>query len=748
MMSEKGSPRVLDFGIAKAASVFDSDADSETPTQTRTREGSIVGTPQYMSPEQAEGKAVDHRTDIFSLGIILYEMATGERPFRGDTAQSVLSAIIKDSAPSVTERKAALPLALARLVRRCLAKDAERRYQTAKDVRNELEELKQEVGTETEPGRVGRSVGIMLAAGLALVAVSAAIYALLSSGSEGPTASWEIKPLATLAGREGGSTWSPDGSMFAYNGETMGSMDLFVMSTSGGEPIRLTDTPFDELTPRWSPDGRSLAFVSDRGSGLDVYVMPPLGGGERKVAETGVSFFENAAHGLMALGAQPWSPEGRKLLFPSPQSGGASAIWQLDMVSGDRAQLTKPPPGSFDLSASWSFDGASIVFQRHRGLLVSLRLTDPQGDETRLLLGDEYRNTQPGWSADSRRVTFMSNRARYESLWDIDVASGQLRQLIITPGAVLRHPVAARDGRLAYSTFTHETDLYLHRIGSDTDERLTFNTSNNFEARFSPNGSEIVYQSDRAGSPDLWVLDLSTGEERQLTEHPATDITPDWSPDGREIVFLSNRDGEYHLWIMDAEGGGERRITEEAIQLPGGNTWSYSLEVRWSPDGAVIGCGAQVDGARVLLLVDRDGRNPRTRPIGSHSFDWYRDSRHVVYNRTASDGVLELVVANLATGDEALLQRGPLAEVDVAPDGKSLIYLHAASHWNQDVYRLRLLPPSAPGELPRPVGEPERLTFGGNQAHAHGGSWSPDGSAIVYTRDADEGDVYVVENYK
>ena len=303
------------------------------------------------------------------------------------------------------------------------------------------------------------------------------------------------------------------------------------------------------------------------------------------MAETGISFFEDPPDGLMALGAQPWSPEGRKLLFPSPQSDGASAIWQLDIVSGDRAQLTEPPPGSFDLSASWSFDGASIVFQRRRGLLVSLWLTDPQGGETRLLLGDEYRNTQPGWSADSRRVTFMSNRARYESLWDIDVASGQLRQLIITPGAVLRHPVAARDGRLAYSTFTHETDLYLHRIGSDTDERLTFNTSNNFEARFSPNGSEIVYQSDRAGSPDLWVLDLSTGEERQLTEHPAADITPDWSPDGREIVFLSNRDGEYHLWIMDAEGGGERRITEEAIQLPGGNTWSYSLDVRWAPDG-------------------------------------------------------------------------------------------------------------------------------------------------------------------
>ena len=146
MVGDDGRVKGLDFGLAKSTGgLVAKDGASELPTAVKTEEGVIVGTVAYMSPEQAEGKTVDHRTDLFSIGIILYEMATGQRPFRGDTTASLLSSIIKDTPSSVTEVNPDIPRELGKIIRRCLAKDPERRYQSAKDIRNELEELKQEV---------------------------------------------------------------------------------------------------------------------------------------------------------------------------------------------------------------------------------------------------------------------------------------------------------------------------------------------------------------------------------------------------------------------------------------------------------------------------------------------------------------------------------------------------------------------------------------------------------------------------
>jgi serine/threonine protein kinase len=279
-----------------------------------------------MSPEQAMGKGVDHRSDIFSTGIILYELVTGERPFRGDSVASVLSAILRDTPPSVTDVNPDLPRDLQRIIRRCMVKDVERRYQTSKDLRNELEELKQEVDSGTEPAaRIvparRRGPGVAAAAGLVLLAVAATFF-YLRPWSPGPGASWSIRPLTSLTGSETGASWSPDGSFIAYSHTGPGSMDIFVMSLGGGDPVRLTDNPADDVLPRWSSDGRYLAFLSDRGSGGNVHLIPALGGAERKVAETNLPYLERFDDLWGALGAQPWSPDGQELLFSRSQPTG------------------------------------------------------------------------------------------------------------------------------------------------------------------------------------------------------------------------------------------------------------------------------------------------------------------------------------------------------------------------------------------------------------------------------------------
>ncbi len=313
--------------------------------------------------------------------------------------------------------------------------------------------------------------------------------------------------------------------------------------------------------------------------------------------------------------------------------------------------------------------------------------------------------------------------------------------------------MVATSGSVAYAHFTHRLDLYLVQWESGEEERLTFHNEINVNARVSPDGKSIVYRSNRTGNNEIWLLDLENRTERQLTDHPGEDLRPDWSPDGQQIVFLSSRDGELHLWVMGSDGGSQRRLTQQSIP-PLGRQYAVNNSngaPRWSPDGEVIGYLAPAEGGSALWLTDRDGKAVPSRISGSLiSFDWYKDSRHVIYARMATDGSdqHEMLVADLDTAEEAILHRGPHTELAVAPDGSAVSFSHSLSHFNQRLYLLRLAPPAAEGELPRSLGQARELTDGKGIWHVHNGGWSPDGKSLVYTRDTDQSDIYVIEGYR
>ena len=762
-VTKRGHAKILDFGLAKLTKEKDVAGASAMATadvieQHLTSPGVAVGTAAYMSPEQARGEELDARTDLFSFGAVLYEMGTGKQPFSGNTTAVLHDAILNRTPTPPARLNPELPVELEHIITKALEKDREVRFQSAAEMRADLKRLKRDTGSARMAAAQTTGVPAIatawrrfawaVAGGIVLLGLLVGVF-LWRRDRPQTNPDWIVRPVTSFLGLEWLPSWSPDGSFIAYAHNARGSMDIFVMPATGSNPVQITQTPFDETLPRWSPDGQYLAFLADHGSGSDIYLVPPLGGVPQKFAETHFPFLEKTFDAIRTMGAVPWSPDSKELLFSRLESDGRIAIWKKTVASGQELQLTQPGPGVSDLGASWSFDGSMIVFERRTAGKSSLWLLPAGGGAPHPLLEDEYQNNQPAWSSDSKRVVFVSKRGGGENLWEIELKSRRLRRITTGQGRDMA-PVVGRSGQLAYAPFSHQVDLQAVDVAGGAEERLTFNTADNFGARISPDGKRIVYHSNRSGNLDLWLLDRTSGAERQLTNHPRNDLLPDWSPDGREIVFFSDRDGDARLWILDVETGAQRRLTEESIPLPGGSGTTLSIPPRWSPDGKLIGYIAPSPQGSALWVIDPQGKKSQARLLGVLRFDWYLDSRRVIFSRQDPDrqGPLEMVAANLETGDEAILLKGPNAELVVAPDGHAILYCYAPSHFNMQLTLLRLMSSTTPAGLPRVVGAPQALALPSGPSHVHTGGWSPDSRWTVYTRDLDQGDLYVIPNYR
>ena len=310
MIGDDGRVKVLDFGLAKLKESNASLAAS-LPTQELTGEGRIVGTVAYMSPEQAEGKPVDPRSDVFSLGVVIFEMATSQRPFKGDTQVSLLSSIIKDTPSSLTDLRAELPRDLARIVRRCLSKDPEDRYQTAKDLRNDLRALKEDLssgavaaavsGVHALPAAPGaaakRRYVWVAAAGIAALSVAAAAFVYWSGDDRQPGAAppANAQPFAsvslnrlTTTGAAGLAAISDDGRYVAYVVTEGGKSGLWlrqVATTSNVAIVPAAEVRFHGVT--FSPDGNYVYYSFYPAGEMfgSLWQVPVLGGSARRVLE-------------------------------------------------------------------------------------------------------------------------------------------------------------------------------------------------------------------------------------------------------------------------------------------------------------------------------------------------------------------------------------------------------------------------------------------------------------------------------
>jgi eukaryotic-like serine/threonine-protein kinase len=616
-LTDDGLVKILDFGIAKLSGEVGP-----------TRLGSALGTPSYMAPEQTRGEDVDARADVWSLGVVLYEMLAGKRPFVGGTGTAVVYAVLHEEPEPLASLRPETPRELLRIVSRMLAKDPQRRYTDAievlADLRSALDlpstssRISSAAGEQTQqmqPGRQHRqarherkprrlSPPVIAALTLALLAaLGIAGFLLWRRGEVAPAPQpTSFTRLTDLEGSEIFPNLAPDGSFFVYAKSVAGNFDLFLQRVAGGNPINLTaGSPADDIQPAFSPSGQQIAFRSERDGG-GIFLMGATGESVRRLTDFGFN--------------PAWSPDGREIAvategaFDPMARNSRSQIFRIDVATGAR----RPLAVNDGVQPSWSPHGTRIAFWGLAlpGARRAIWTVPAAGGTPVPVVDDAYYNWSPVWAPDGASLLFASDRGGSMNLWKVavDETSGEVLaapQPITTPSEWSALPSLSRDGRLLLYA-TRDNRSFVEQVSFDPETgRATAAPIPAFQGArsirscdVSPDGTWLVL---RSASPqeDLLLTRPDGGDQRQLTDDLARDRAPRWSPDGSRILFSSNRSGKYEAWTLRPDGSGLTQVTNLPDQ-PVVNPF-------WSPDGTHIGFTYGSRGTAVLDLA-----SPRSGP--------------------------------------------------------------------------------------------------------------------------------------
>jgi Tol biopolymer transport system component len=743
MVTDKGAVKLLDFGLAKMVQpVSASPADSgETATMTQTEPGMVMGTLNYMSPEQAEGKPVDARSDIFSFGCVLHEILTGKRAFQGNSPASVLSAVLRDEPAPVDSLRPDVPHDLKKIVTRCLRKDPERRFQGAGDLRVALLEVQEEIGTvapgSATPARSKPRRWMRAGVGTALLAVVAGAGAFLYRRMSPRETPLTVSPLTAYPGYELEPALSPDGNQVAFEWDGVGrdNSDIYVKLIGAGEALRLTTDPARDHSPAWSPDGRWIAFVRERpNQRAAVMLIPALGGAERTLAET-ASPTDYPQQGTRAL---TFTPDGRRLVVSDREAASEPlALFLLSIDTGEKQRLTSPAaPAVGDRSPAFSPDGRWLAFSRTIAALSAdlylLPLTRDlrPGGKPEALTRDHFSNDIPAWLKDGELV-FSSGQDVTQVLWRIRTGGDRRPLRLPLAGIGCGMPAFSRPAhRLVYVQEFRDANIWSLTLPQDTHTpeppRMVV-ASSRFDnnADFSPDGRRIAFQSDRSGSPEIWVCESDGSRPRQLTSfgHGETG-TPRWSPDGLRIAFDSNVDGQFHIYVVTADGNPPKRLTDTP----------NSAIPNWSRDGQwIYYTSIRSDGRNIWKVPARGGQAVQIALQQGDAGAESPDGRSLYY-LTADDGALWK--KPLAGGPEQKVVNSVFfRNFAVAEQGIYYMRADPGSRWS-----IRFLNFST---------HTDTLIAGLTRPPMYGLSLSPDRRTLLYTQIDDEGsDLMLVENFR
>ncbi len=637
--------KIVDFGLAKLVPEQTGPLVSQLPTEAVTAEGRVLGTGPYMSPEQIEGKPIDHRTDVFSVGVVLYGMATGRHPFQGDSSPSLMSSILKDKPPSLIEVDGRLPRQLGRIIHRCLEKEPLNRFQSTRDLYNDLRDLAKEVETdellrETDSAADSSQTGagplllrglswkFALPVGLALFLLGAASVWLAGSREaprpSSPAASaWDARPV-TATGDAWNVTLAPDGQTVAY----LTSEGLMTQDVQGGKPNLILPDPAwvrrgalsfgrPRGEPQWLSDGSAVAFtVPIDSSTLSISASPRMGG------EATPQLMTSFTRGEVEASFQ--SLPGGAFLLTRVLEDKPAAPWIRRLEDGSEKGIDLPQEIEDLWDAVASSDGRWIAYiaeRADRSNLVGTISRDGSRHNVIAEGGTELSkwaelSLNRQWALhrimrwpNGNRVYYRQLSARGVDLFatTIDLDSGkalgdpELLYSGLPPGATFD---VARDGkRLVFSGGPVKTQIRLFRFDAERggdpleDRPITRGTARHVAPRFSPDGTKLAYIRKTGRSEDIYVVLVAGGEARPLRVLYSWDQLVDlkWSPDGRQIaVYALTRNGPKLALVSLPHS----RVTELPTQ-PLRGTW-----FDWSPDGRWIAYGSQSEATYVLHQVE------------------------------------------------------------------------------------------------------------------------------------------------
>jgi len=675
MITRDGFAKVLDFGLAKLTEPLASDgSQAQTGLAEETEAGAVLGTVGYMSPEQVQGKALDPRSDVFSFGCMLYEAATRQRPFAGETAVDTMHQILRSDPTPVRELSPETPSVVRRLIRRTLAKDPEQRFQSMRDLAFELSDLAEEydgLSTRTDSQSVSSSGALspitdtkrshrLLWIGGAVVATVAlgllALNLMRDQATEAPAGSpvqASFTQLTFQSGHESYPDFSPDGNFVVYAGTAGNSLDLFLLRVGGSNPINLTNTPdIREWSPAYSPDGQIIAFASDRDGG-GIFVMGSTGEAMRRLTDSGSD--------------PAWSPDGASIVFASEtfldanDRGNFSQLLVIPLAGGEATEIYSVDA----MQPSWSPNGERIAFWalRGEGGIRDIATIPSAGGDAVWITDDAALDWNPVWSPDGSWLYFGSDRGGTMNLWRvaIDQQSGQVQrepEPLTTPSSSLGFFSIDRDGRRA--VYTHQersASIGLRAFDPTTltiaDESVTVLESSLPFSWIAPSPDGQRLALDAYGSiNDLYVaMSDGTGLQR-LTDESAKNRGPRWAPDGNSLVFYSDRSGSYQSWRINTDGSGLEQLTEldEIFLWPTISPDGRYLLVSDAESGsAVVDLNGPLPALEATILPTPDDPD-----LVFSTGNWAPDSARIVYVVYSKKTHLQESIAVYSLADEEI----------------------------------------------------------------------------------------------
>lgn len=751
MLRRDGLVKVLDFGLAKLTRDRSASEDA-TLAMVKTSTGIVMGTSTYMSPEQARGLNVDARTDVWSLGVVVYEMVAGRAPFNGPTNSDLIVQILEREPASLAELCPDSPPELQRILNQALRKNPDERYQTVKDLLVDLKNLRREPRFPAKSESIKRfgsgskvQLRTSLLVALSLLVLALAVFGVLQYASRNrlsvtskPLVAAKTLQLTIWSGLDDFPSISPDGNAVAYCSNHGGGFEIYVKAlTPGAKESQLTSDGGQNFEPAWSPDGQQIAYYSKLRGGI--WIVPARGGEAKQITE---------------FGSYPaWSPDGKQIAFQSNPlvDLGAyarnalppSTLWLVSAQGGEPHQLTQvgKPEGGHGAPA-WSPDGKRMAFEVSDFVSTAIWTISVNGDDAKRLSPESGYG--PVYAPDGQSI-FYSRDSGVLQMHASPVTGEPSGEPVPVTGiggqpSFVRRVSFSADGRKAAYSLVRRTEsissVSLQPKSATTVDPPATLVSNASERNafpsFSPDGKRIAFTVCNASETgcNIWLINTDGSNQTQLTTADSKQLSPSWFPDMTQIAYVSNQTGHFSYWAINLETRREKML----LDLPDGIDYA-----RLSPDGQQIVFNSK-RGGRVINIwtAALAGGEPKQLTFDKEMMGfpaWSPDGKLIAFQAKRGDDTHVMVLPSEGgTPTQLTFAKGQSWIYGWSPDGDKILFAGFRDGlWNV-------------WWVSRTTNKEQQLTdYKKRNSFVRYPSWSPKGNQIVYEYSETTGNIWLAE---